>query len=108
MTRLKFALTEVHSMKTVLALKEPFILVPKVVGDYMVFEKPEIGFHIITRSDNSCSEVMTILAHEMEILWLEYGIANDEQLSPKAIEVKNNLRSMIQEESLKAFEADQT
>ena len=106
MTKRTFAVTEVHSLKKVLILKEPLVFVPKVRGEYLVFEMPDIGLNVFTRYDNSCREVVNILMHEMDVLWLEYGIANDEQLSPKAIEVKKNLRAMVQEDSLKAFEDD--
>ena len=85
-------LSKISAFDMTLELYQPLIMEPLYVEQEVILEWP--AFHIIasgtTREDAICT-----FKEDFVWLWKEYALANDNELSPDALQLKNDLLSMV-------------
>ncbi len=77
-----------------LIFEQPIELTPKFDGHEVLLEIPEL--HLCC-SGATRDQAIDELAADFIWLWKEYALADDDQLSKDAMELKRRLRSMVRE-----------
>lgn len=79
-----------------LRFKEPLILLPRMdeTQQLICLEEPAFGIYVYAFSRDGLE---TELAGQIEFLWETYALEDESRLSPKAIELKRQLLTHIEE-----------
>lgn len=87
-------LSRISAFDVTLELSQPLIIKPSFEDQEVILEFPD--FHIIA---SGVTREQTIRTFEEDFIWLwkEYALVNDDELTSDAIQLKNNLLSMIKE-----------
>lgn len=91
-----FFLSEIVLRDRVVRFRKTAVLEPSLDESKQILclEDQTIGIDVCGFSRDELDEALT---EEIDVLWHEYALASDESLSPKALELKRNLRDRIEE-----------
>lgn len=87
-------LSSISNSDVTLKLSQPLIIEPSFVDQEVILEFP--AFHIIA-SGVTREQAIRVFEEDFIWLWQEYALANDDELTSDAIQLKNDLLSMIKE-----------
>ncbi|MDD4403138.1 MAG: hypothetical protein PHI24_15150 [Desulfitobacteriaceae bacterium] len=87
-------LSKISAFDMTLELYQPLIMEPLYTGQEIILEWP--AFHIIA-SGATREEAIYTFEEDFVWLWKEYALVNDNELSPDALQLKNELLSLVKE-----------
>jgi hypothetical protein len=94
-----FYLTQFEYPERVLTFRGERSIEPELdeSQQFMVLMDEPLGIDVVAATRE---ELFTALAEELDVLWRNYALAADEQLSPAAIQLKTRLREAIEERAV--------
>jgi hypothetical protein len=87
-------LSKISASDVTLELRQPFIIEPRFSEQEVILEWP--AFHIIA-SGVTREDAIYTFEEDFVWLWKEYGMANDNELTPDALQLKKDLLALIKE-----------
>jgi hypothetical protein len=71
-----------------LVCREPLVLTIEEEGDLLVVKNPKLGIHCYEYTEE---KLLNEIREDLQILWEEYALGRIDKLSPRAIELKEQL-----------------
>lgn len=79
-----------------LVCREPLVLVIEKEGDLFVVKNPKLGLHCYEYTKEN---LLNEIRQDLQILWQEYALGRIDDLSPKAIKLKESLLTFFTEKN---------
>lgn len=91
-----YSLSEVVLSDLTLRFKQPLLLEPHLdeSGQYLCVEEASLGIDVVCHSRDEIEEA---LCEEMNVLWRQYALAEEGDLTPAASRLRDELIQSIEE-----------
>jgi hypothetical protein len=90
-----FEVTEFEAAGSRLRFRSPLVLTPDLDPDtqqWLILRDDKVGIDVFAKTRD---ELEADLYSQLSLLWLEYGVEAEQQLSPTAQVLRRNLRNEV-------------